>query len=456
MQKNKNLKNCISTIFLLFFGWVIFIIFIFINGEKLNSNSKYIATNSSIISVINLESLLKESLKQIFIKDQNAKVLRTLHNYISITKNKSKEDLGIDFLSNVICYSIPYKEGEILTFSFNLYDKELFKKNIQKNTFKNSCFLLKEDVGMFFYYRSKNKSTTISTKELELYVRTKLTFKKLKPDSPKTKKTILQAEIIHSFFAPEIAIIHSDFYTEFYDNGLKFKGQINLASVKKKTENCTFIKPDKNKFHFQTNYLPQKITDTLNNIIEKIPFKIPHLVSFSMNYNGINFENINNELALLPDFDVVFSTKTPFSIDSFLIENASKIYGEMKFINHQLILGKERFYVKQIEKNIIYIGKTKNPIFEKKQNHIVFEISGNLNSLLNIKGNKFIVSIVKMSPFYKSLGNFIQHTEHSNFKLIRKKSNELKINGQLLFKSNHYPASEILMLILTSGLLEIN
>ena len=449
MSKNFKLKSTLSSIILLLFVWVAFFIFIFLNGEKINSNHLYVPKNSTFVCKIDAKEILSTSADQILLKDKNEQILRTFKNLLANQNRKKSAEIGVDIFSDVIIFSMPYHKGKLIGFSFNLISPELFKKNISDYLTKDQTFAVYNNVGIIYHFISNDESVSIPISEIKKYVSNSKIYEKYAFEK---SENIIDIQFHKSYFDPETTIKSSKLKGKIKNDELIIEGELNLKN--KLTTNATFLKSNASSFHFSSLYFPKSLNDSLRSLLNKINIKVPEIQSLSMNYSGIEFGNLNNEMVVIPGIDLLITTKENFSIIDYLDSNLNAIHDEIIFENNKVIIGKYTYYIKQISPKSFYLGKTEKPILISNTNQTILEMSGDLSNFVNIKGGGFMMTILEMYPLYKASKKFIESTDHFdlNFKAIDSKY--IQIKGSLKFKKDHFIASESLLFLLGSGLIE--
>lgn len=448
MSNTQKLKKTFTTVLLLFFVWTIYLIFIFFNGEKLNENKLFIPKNASFVCRIDARDILSKSAQQVLIKDQNEQLFRTFKNLLNQPDRKKSSEVGIDIFSDVYLFSLPYKDGKLVGISFNLLNTRSFQKNISEYISKNQIHFVKKTVGFIFQFIPNEIGVSIPIVDLKNHIENKLDFT---PFSPKTKsENDIEIQVNRTFFDPSTSIHSSNLIVQLKDDSFEFSGDMNLK--KSIDQKSTFLKPNTKSFHFSSLYAPKTLSDSLKSILNRNGIDFPEIKSLSMNYSGIEFGNLNNEMVVIPEVDFVITSKTPFSIDHFLKTNLSKIHDEIQYLNNQIIVGKYIFYVQQINPCVFYIGRTKKPDFVNNNQLPILEMSGDLNYFTNVKGGGFMMSILEMYPLYKSSKTFLSGTQKLDIKLTEIGQNKVKLKGNLKFKAKHFVATDLLLFILSSGL----
>ncbi len=449
MSKNIKLKNTLSSIILLLFVWVAFFIFIFLNGEKINSNHLYVPQNSTFVCKIDAKEILSTSADQILLKDKNEQILRTFKNLLANPNRKKSAEIGVDIFSDVIIFSSPYHKGKLIGFSFNLINPELFKKNISEYLTKDQTFAVHNHVGIVYYFISNDPSVSTPISELKKFVQNSITYKTYAFEK---SENIVDIQFHKSYFDPETSIKSSKLKGKIKNDELIIDGDLILKN--KLTTNATFLKSNANSFHFSSLYFPKSLNDSLRSLLNKINIEVPEIQSLSMNYSGLEFGNLNNEMVVIPGIDLLITTKENFSIIDYLNSNLNAIHDEIIFENNKVIIGEYIYYVKQISPKTFYLGKTEKPILISNTNQTILEMKGDLSNFVNVKGGGFMMSILEMYPLYKSSKKFIESTDHFDLNFKASNSKYIRIKGSLKFKKDHFIASESLLFLLGSGLID--
>ena len=449
MSRNIKLKNTLSSLFLLLFAWVIYFIFIFLNGEKINSNHLYIPQNSTFVCKIDAKEILSTSADQILLKDKNEQILRTFKNLLANPNRKKSAEIGVDIFSDVIIFSSPYHKGKLIGFSFNLISPELFKKNISEYLTKDQTFAVHNHVGIVYHFISNDPTVSTPISEIKKFVSNSITYKSYAFEK---SNNIIDIQLHKSYFDPETTIKSSKLKGKIKNDELIIEGDLSLKN--KLTTNATFLKSNANSFHFSSLYFPKSLNDSLRSLLNKINIEVPEIQSLSMNYSGLEFGNLNNEMVVIPRIDLLITTKENFSIIDYLNSNLYAIHNEIIFENNKIIIGEYIYYVEQISPNTFYLGKTEKPILISNTNQTILEMKGDLSNFVKVKGGGFMMSILEMYPLYKASKKFIESTDHFDLNFKAANSKYIRIKGSLKFKKDHFVASESLLFLLGSGLID--
>jgi hypothetical protein len=449
MSKNFKLKNTLSSIILLLFVWVAFFIFIFLNGEKINSNHLYVPKNSTFVCKIDAKEILSTSADQILLKDKNEQILRTFKNLLANPNRKKSAEIGVDIFSDVIIFSTPYHKGKLIGFSFNLISPELFKKNISEYLTKDQTFAIHNHVGIVYHFIPNDPTVSIPISEIKKFVSNSITYKTYAFEK---SKNVIDIQLYKSYFDPETTINSSKIKGKIKNDELIIKGDLSLKN--ELSTNAIFLKSNSNSFHFSSVYFPKSLNDSLRSLLQKIKIDVPEIQSLSMNYSGIEFGNLNNEMVVIPGIDLLITTKENFSITDYLKTNLTSIHDEIIFENNKVIIGEYIYFVQQITPTTFYLGKTEKPILISNSNQTILEMKGDLSNFVNVKGGGFMMSILEMYPLYKASKKFIESTEQFELKFKAANSKYIRISGSLKFKKDHFITSESLLFLLGSGLIE--
>jgi hypothetical protein len=449
MSKNSKLKNTFSSIILLLFAWVIYFIFIFLNGEKINSNHLYIPQNSTFVCKIDAKEILSTSADQILLKDKNEQILRTFKNLLANPNRKKSAEIGVDIFSDVIIFTTPYHKGKLIGFSFNLISPELFKKNISEYLTKDQTFAIHNHVGIVYHFIPNDPTVSIPISEIKKFVSNSITYKTYAFEK---SNNVIDIQLYKSYFDPETTINSSKIKGKIKNDELIIEGDLSLKN--KLTTKASFLKPNENSFHFSSLYFPKSLNVSLRSLLHNIKIDVPEIQSLSMNYNGIEFGNLNNEMVVIPGIDLLITTKENFSITDYLKTNLTSIHDEIIFENNKVIIGEYIYFVQQITPTTFYLGKTEKPILISNSNQTILEMKGDLSNFVNVKGGGFMMSILEMYPLYKASKKFIKSTEQFELKFKAANSKYIRISGSLKFKKDHFITSESLLFLLGSGLIE--
>lgn len=449
MQKLKFVKKLLSAIVLLSTLWLLFFFTQLFCQKPENKNDLFVPDNSTFAVRINGRSIAEHTFFSVFLEGRDEKLLRKIQNTIDDLKDQEIKDLGINFLSDMIMFSCPYKDGDLIGISVNLLKPSAFKKNCPSIFSDNQFYDVRDNVGMILFYRTNDKKNKVKSKELLSFLH-KHTPAKNPFISDIQEKKIVQMYTKGSVFGNSAYFCSSNLFFETQKSKVTIEGKLNIIDNNSSLAagKTYFLETEKESFHFSTAIVSNTIQDSLKEILDKMGLKVPQIRSISMNYKGMQIVNNETGMHTLPNIDLVLKFKNPTSARSILNDTELLSKLEAQFHNNQLTIGNHTYYVQQLNKYTIFFGNSKNPIFSNDPE--IVAIRGNLSSILKIEGGGIITSFLEIVPIYRASKELFNNTK--NFEVVIKKENEkfATIKGDITFKKGHYPMSEFLKFLLES------
>lgn len=444
MQKLKFIKKLLAAVVLLSILWLLFFFTQLFCQQPENNNNLCVPENSTFAVRINGRSIAEHTFFSVFLEEKDEKLLHKIRNTIDELKNEDFKDLGINFLSDMIVFSTPYKDGDLIGISLNLSKPSVFKKNCPSVFGKNQFYDVHENVGLILFYHSNNQ---INSKELLSYLHKQIPAKNPFVSDRQDKK-IVQMHTKGNVFGNASYFSSSNLFFETEKSKITIKGKLNIVDkyATLASGKTYFLETEKESFHFSTAIVSNTIQDSLKEILDKMGLKLPQIQSISMNYKGMEIVNNETGMHTLPTIDLVLKFKNPTSVNSILNNTELLTKLEAKFHDNELTIGKHNYYVKQLDKYTIFFGKSKNPIFSN--NAEIIAIKGNLSSILKIEGGGIITSFLEIVPIYRASKELFDNTKVFEVVIVKENEKQAKIKGNITFKKGHYPMNEFLKFLL--------
>lgn len=454
MQYKKLFKNLLSSLVLIGFLWLIFFISTLFNVKQENSNDKFIPESATFAFRIDGRELTEDVLYSIFIDSKDEKVVQKIKDLISESRDKSYNDIGVNFVSDIIVFSNPYKNGAILGISLNLNNSDKFRSNIQSLLSKNQSFEIIDDVGIILTYTPDKKNEPITDHEFQQFFTSNILPLREKSVSPFIEKVdskkFLEAYTKGYVFGSSTCFSSSDIQFEMLKKSIELNGDLTIAQKQLEAISVPekLLKAQKGDFHFSTSIIPKSVQDSLNNYCAKAEINLPPVKTISLNYRGLNIINDETGMHTLPEIDLLIEFKQPISASVSLNDKHLLTYLDAVFLGNQLIVNDKKYFIQQIGENSIYLGTNKNPSFSNNSNKEILSIQGNLSSILKVDGGGMIVSFLEIVPAYRASKELFNNTEGFNITLKKESKEHVKLTGEIYFKKEHFAMNEVLKLVL--------
>ena len=454
MKIKNNIKKLLSSIILLCFLWAAFLITQLFSKEPEHKNEYFVPKSSTFAVKLNSKKIMNKALFKILFEGRDEKIIQKIQDALSKPSEKNK-NIGIDFLSEVVLFTSPFKNGKLVVASINLTNTSDFKTNIPKLLDSKTVIETIDNVGFILTYLSKTDQKAIEKREILNYFKTTIkplsnNFKSIFKNDNKND-CFLESVSKGNLFGKSTSFISSDIQMSFNENGINLIG--NLGISQNKYANVTspekILIPKANNFYFSSGIIPKSLQDSISSFAKQIGLNLPKLKSISMNYGGLNI--VANEESIttpIPDIDLLLEFNTPFSISDLLIQDSllSKIGG--KFYGDVLNIGGKKYYIEQVNAKTVSISVSKSPAIISNRNSEIFAIKGDLSSLFKINGGGMIVTILEMIPAYKASKDLLNNLDHVNLVVKKTSMKNAKLDGSILFKKDHFVMTEMMKFIL--------
>lgn len=455
MQNKKALISFISIGFILAIGWVFFIISQSILKENINHNLKHVPENATFAMQLNGKEIAEHTLFSVFLESKDQEVIKLLQeSFIKNIKTEGKfKNYGIDFLSNIVVFEIPYKNETVLGILVNVTNESLFRKNL-KSTGK--VFALKHNVGLILSVGPKsnpilkpNLQALANTILSNVHKSSAIKFSDLQ-DSGKFIEIFSNGSILKS----RSNFKKSNILFELDRNSLILSGktEINTSNSKKINTIRNGLYP--NGLHISTSLIPVELSDTMNKWLDQFGVKIPVIEEISMNFMGTKVINHSSGFFVVPQMDLFIECEKEISIQKLLSTPEFQAYFDYSMDENSINFQDEKLFFKQITPNSFYIGIIKNPIFGTSKSNDLFRMEGSLKPLTNVQGGGLMTAFLQMLPIYKACNNIAAHTENFSLKLTKANDKEARIKGNLRFYKEYSPMNELVKFLLQGQLVK--
>lgn len=416
--------SLLTGVFLLFFLWGIYFLFSlsFIKSDLLSS-PYFIPENAELIVEVNGGNVVKDVLFGVLIEGKGGKIPDKIRELSK--KDSGQKQYGINWVQPFIYFKAPYKGKLLQGLIVQIVDPLEWNENI--NTLFGNTSVAKRKGNFGIVVQSDELTKT------ELYAFTG----EQAAEKSAGKQYLKDKDFISVSRKSDNTDAGLDISVE--GNIISSKGIINHdGTLKSNRLNFVLVPSD---LHFTSDLVTNELRDTLAGIIGFDLF--PNAVS--VNYRGVAITEINKKTVLLPDADFVFGFEKETSLQQFT-ENISHAGWEEE--NRSVKIGKQIYFVKQLDERSIFFGVRQN--VELKENHqpIGVLLSGSLKPLVNVQGNRWIRTVMRMNP---ALSFGMDLAEEVEFCLIRLEAIDAKsfqLTASVRFKNEDEAVLKLLELIL--------
>lgn len=450
MHFRKALLTFSSITFILVLGWIFLLFNQAILEENSNHNLKHVPENATFALRIDGRELAEKTLFSVFLESKDEEVLALLQSSFSkATKAETKfKNYGIDYLSDLILFEIPYKGKTVQGLLVNVSNERLFRKNLVNSPNSFACM---HNVGVILSADKSDKILkqdlqVLATKIVSLEQNTTMSGTIAHRGSGKFIETYTKGFLLgkSSFFGI------SNVLFELQKNDLLISGQLD---VNKKTNVQPYKKMLQPKgLHLSTSLIQQNINDSLNNWIAQFDLTIPKISEVSINFMGTKVINHSSGFFVVPQMELLVECEKSFDIKQFLSSEKLMTYLDYSLEDKYVAFQDERLYFKQVSPTSFYIGINAEPVVKRNAVKALLSVQGELQPLTHIQGGGMMTAFLEMMPIYRASKNLSDHTERIEIEILKVKSGTSTLNGQLTFSKGYYPMNEILKFLLVGQL----
>ncbi|MFA7273995.1 MAG: hypothetical protein WC044_09005 [Crocinitomicaceae bacterium] len=429
--------------------------------EKPIENLSHLPSDATFAMRIDGSGVLKSTLFSVILEANDPQVIDAINFQIN-EKRKSKgpsKSLGIDYLSDVLVYLAPFENGQILGINYNLKRPDLMRKNAKIALSKNQVFAINDHLGVVLTFQGK---TELSPKERValLQLAEQIAFEPTKGDlADKLGHTegnkFIQLSSKGQLFGETTLFNRSDLNLSLAEHSLKIDGEL----LKNRLEKRVFSIPDKNLqpsgLHFYTTLIPEKIQDSIHQLLLTKHLILPRIKSIAINYRGSNIHNSDHGLIYSPDMDFYITFNQETDLRS-LLKN-SELLDEYRFTWNSDVLdnGVQKYYVQKTDANSYLFSTRKNTKLVTNVPKSLLSLSGDLTSLTKISGDKMILFFLENLPIFNSTKDFFERTTGVQIQISDREENMASIQGQFEFKEEFYPMNEFLKYALQNNFIRV-
>lgn len=441
-MKNKNvLKKIVAPFILIASLWVIVILIQFLTVKNSNENiNNSIPHNANFVIKLDAKSILNESAIQLLFEAKDQDVLTKMNEKLSEPREQNLK-IGVDFLSEIIAFSINNKKNLVKGICLNINNKKEFSENISSYLKSDQFFYLNNSKGYVF-----SPSVKMNQQEIDAFISKEILSTSAKKITlNKNNANEIQFISNGEVFGENTIFKSSEISINAVKNNIILVG--DLIKSKKQTKSLNNIdyqiNENKKSFHFSSGVIPNTIQDTLDFFLNKIDLNLPEIKTISFNYSGLEM----GEAMMLPNINLIVQFHDEVSISTFLTNESIVTKLEAQVKENTLKIENKIYYFTQINSNTISIGTDKNITYTKAK-ETVLNTNGNLASLFEIKNGGMFVSFLEGIPVYKAPKTLFNASEDFNLTIKEMNKNSYKLKGNLTFKEGHYSMNEMIKFML--------
>lgn len=359
---------------------------------------------------------------------------------------------GINMLSDIIIFEVDLHNERITGLIFNLLNEKAFLKNIDPGKSSRFSIQAKDRVGLLLIAPQKSK---VSEKQLTEYGSQLLSKRQsshqFKDHSASASKLIdlhvhkPVSKSSHSFHEIDLSFEQSQ-------HSIELEGFMSAHSGLESHYLSHQVVPSG--LHITSRIFAQEWADSLKRILSFLPVDLPEITAFSMNYFGANVVNHSSGFFVIPQMELVIQCKDEFSINDLFSKGSLRSELDYELSKNEIKIQNERLFFKQLSPNSFYIGTNTSPAFSKPDSKTALQLKGSLSPLIEVKGGGLMTAFLEMIPAFKASRVLSDNTELVDLHITKKNDKQCEIKGELKFKPDRYPTSEILRFLLNSEIID--
>lgn len=453
MQIRKAFLSFLSIILLLVLAWVFLLFNQAVLEENRNYNLAHVPSNATFAIRIDGRELAEKTLFSVFLESKDEEIITLLQE--TFTKNIQKEDqfknFGIDYLSDIIVFEVPYKQTFVQGLLVNVGNERLFRKNMSNS---KNIFACKDAVGVIFGAKNLDKKLLksdlkiLATKIVNTADDKSLNGFAAKRGSGKFIETSTKGSLLgeSSYFGRSTVLF------ELQQNELLLSGDFSI-NQNKTIQSCKKILRPKD-LHISTTLIPNNLNDSLNNWLSQFQLNIPAIKEMSMNFMGTKVINHSSGFFVIPQIELLIECEKATDVSKLFNSESLIDYFDYTLENGAIRFQDERLYFKQLSATSFYLGITKDPNIQNNNSNDLITIQGALKPITRIEGGGMMTAFLEMVPMYRASKNLANHTETIQLSISKTSSKEAELKGNLKFQNGYYPMNEIMKFLLVSQMME--
>lgn len=431
--------------------------FLFFNQAVLEENSNHnlahVPANATFAIRIDGRELAEKTLFSVFLESKDEEIISLLQE--TFTKNIQKDDqfknFGIDFLSDIVVFEVPYKQTFVQGILVNVGNERLFSKNM---TNSKNIFACKDKVGVIF--SAKNVSNKILKADLQNFARKIINTaddKTLYGFAEKRGSGKFIETSSKGFLLGETSYFgRSNILFELQNNELLLSGKFSI-NQKNIPKSCKKILRPKG-LHVSTTLIPDNLNDSLNKWLSQFQLSIPVIKELSVNFMGTKVINHSTGFFVVPQMELLIECEQAIDVQQLFNSEKAGTYFDYSLEDAAIRFQDERLYFKQLSPTSFYLGISKEPTILNNPNKDLLSIQGELKPLTQIEGGGMMTAFLEMVPLYRASKNLANHTESIHLTISNSSSKEAQLKGNLSFQEGYYPMNEIMKFLLVSQLID--
>lgn len=428
----------VKVLFLLAMLWMIIFFSQFITSESLNTNTHFIPEDAELALVFDGKQLMEQLTNDFALTKQEDQLFSEILNLFESDED-SKDNLGIDFLSNIVLFTLDTNGHHLQGALLNLSNSSNFDANVPSLLSENSTLLSLENVGLILQEKGIIKGTRITTGELD-----------------QLAERILSQPTGHFSSNNEEILLKYRMNGRWIDvkqegNTIAIEGYINYREMHQSIPEIMNYRVLRNNgnVHLSTHIIPQVVDDQLRSLLGD---SLPAIRSISVNLYGMELVNAD-KIMLVPDCDVLLYFGQPINFKDFLKNTTQEdLIGDVT--EKTFTFNDVQFQYTQLSDSSVYFGQRVYSPEDIIKHARVLEASGSPSLITDVQGSALLTGGLNMIPLFSASKQLSKDIEHFEMTITSLDSTTGTLKASIEFKEDTSPLSGITRFLLNSDLLD--
>lgn len=401
------------------FLWILLLIYTFYTKQSEDYQAYFRVPKNARTSIeFQSNKILKHVLKKIFLNGEGEQIIQELKESEG---NISQPNYGINWLKSISYFESDFEGTPIVGLIVCVSDDRKFNKNAIHLLGENTFTFVQDETGVLLYGADLTQSQ----------------YRKYVKALPKNTGNDQFDDLIH--YKLKNNGLSIDAVLNIQDNQILIDGKLKHPQKMKQYDLNYVLEPAD--LHLSGDVFDEVLLDSLNHF-----FKTDLPVSaFSMNYRGLSLTQLHNQLAFLPDAEMILSFQHDFTVQEFIDQVPHTAYNKAR---EELVIDNFRYFIKQLDKQTIYLGVSKKPKLLINEEPIGLVMSGGLDPIIQVKSASFLATLMKMHPVYRKLSELIKQIENNETRMSKIGDDTYRFSSMIKYKENTDAQLEILSVVL--------
>lgn len=395
----------------------------------------YIPLQSNSVMKINSESFIRTFFSEIVLNPKNDVNFKEL-----LDSPQQQQDFGLDFRSDFYLFTLDHEEKTVMGLLCHVLDEKQFIQSLNAMVSTSTGFSVKNEVGLIVFYPQETVGSRTDLSQLAKKILEKPSGFNIKTLSENTSTDDTKI----SFWSKEFASSDNSISLKDVKMSLSIESdvfEINGNAKYHSTLPLHYRTIKKEDLSFQMGIVPDELNSLWVKQMTEMGFRMPNIASVSGNYHYAEPSGIAQP-QILPHFDGIYSFED--SVNVYLPLLALSMNDKISNLTTTSFqMGEKTLYFEQIDPKTIYLGQTKYT-GSQLDKATIFELSGSLQHLLEIRNGGLMTRVLAMSDQYSALEQFVEGIQDSQFSIRKKGETQVVISGKIEFKDGKSAMSELL------------